>query len=1376
MAAAPAATTAACAEVQVEARVALASHEAIAAARAEVSARLRWESYDTTTGRLTCELGESETTCDDAAPWDLVEALARLTRDDQVELHVEARITDVKANGDNKAQAVVEASSKPSSSTSSSSSSSSSSAVALQRADVDKEKSKASCRVRFALRVSASIEAGQRLDGPSSQALATVSMRATPEVGRLMPIESFDSRTQKLAGDGHGLDEDAFRLASLYRESHLLTTGRKIGEGGLGSLDSLSRTKQGERVVQPLANASQRAAQALMRIEYDVQEHFLKADDVSKKGGRTHLFRLTQYQLELVASFLDVSSVRNLRRCCQYLRFAYCTQIPGLRVPLYSHQKHALRWMDRQETRGRRRGELEAVGVRAAAVASLPGPVRRLCEYPDLRWVHPGLAASPQKAEKTSVPLVVHRRSGRVMEFHAPSRPPTAPPLMGGMLCDEPGLGKTVTMLALILRTAGLEPPALPTGADNQDQALLAAVEMEQVWTRIDSASKRHLAHELLAALTSVAEGETVSSLPSVCRHACVLSTQALASQSAFLIQSSTFGELLQTFRDNVTRVRNWFPRIDTDARCSAWQTVEAALCDALHGTVVAMQERYSGDGRAQRKCRGRNAQEAIKHASAPESLVPSSTTLVVVPKTLLQHWRAQVALHVDPAFLVRDSCARTTGIKVDANSLFFFDDDTSRELPPPEVLARYVAVFTTVPRLTREEKDEAWKSSLCRVLWLRIVVDEGHALGSCMQTMYGSFLGRVKAQRRWVMTGTPAKETSLGDGLRTILGTLRFLKVSPYGRAGGANEWSSLIARAMERRMGVGVAQLVAVLSDIMMRHTKVDVAELPPLVLRSVAVELTNEERESYNAIVAFGRSNIALTSAGRAAYDISLLNPANQRMARQLVENLRLSCSGGGSMGATLTRKSWMETRTLLEERHGASPAQIREANEFTIRVSRGQMTACQAPGCSHVYRIVLMTPCVHYMCVECFERECVKPDRYACLHCSQTFSVNQFAALQPGFELYWRKDPAGILARASSKAQYIVRMVAQLRKEMGRTFKCILYSQFQQVRNLLGHELIISFGSDAVCEYADAGRHRDTELRKFTHNESHLWECALCGHENDAVWPRCQQHFLTLVNENDESDVEENVAQTSLSEWFIGKEWTLLERVRDLWRPSGQPFATLQPRTRMVTKDTRCTGKAKQGHWRVRSDLNCSILLLSRDGSVGLDLSMATHIFLVDKIWDNAVMDQVVSRAWRLGTRAPQIVVEELFSKETVEELMYDWRGDGSRALEAVNAEAEAFLEATGASTLSKSKSKSKKKMTKAGRASAAMAKDQSKLRFLLENMRVLDAPSADVDKSSGLASGDTSKDQESLATDVAEKSDEQNNGPAPKRRRVRFAEV
>jgi hypothetical protein len=49
------------------------------------------------------------------------------------------------------------------------------------------------------------------------------------------------------------------------------------------------------------------------------------------------------------------------------------------------------------------------------------------------------------------------------------------------------------------------------------------------------------------------------------------------------------------------------------------------------------------------------------------------------------------------------------------------------------------------------------------------------------------------------------------------------------------------------------------------------------------------------------------------------------------------------------------------------------------------------------------------------------------------------------------------------------------------------------------------------------------------------------------------------------------------------------------------------------------------------------VDCFVLLLTRDGSHGLDLSMLTHLFLVDQCWDPAVEQQERSaRACRMAS--------------------------------------------------------------------------------------------------------------------------------------------
>lgn len=63
----------------------------------------------------------------------------------------------------------------------------------------------------------------------------------------------------------------------------------------------------------------------------------------------------------------------------------------------------------------------------------------------------------------------------------------------------------------------------------------------------------------------------------------------------------------------------------------------------------------------------------------------------------------------------------------------------------------------------------------------------------------------------------------------------------------------------------------------------------------------------------------------------------------------------------------------------------------------------------------------------------------------------------------------------------------------------------------------------------------------------------------------------------------------------------------------------------------------------------------VLLIGKEGSHGLDLSLATHVFLMDEIWDRNLQNQVVSRAYRMGAQA-SVRVEKLVMQDTVEEVM------------------------------------------------------------------------------------------------------------------------
>ncbi|CAN0058654.1 unnamed protein product, partial [Laminaria digitata] len=160
----------------------------------------------------------------------------------------------------------------------------------------------------------------------------------------------------------------------------------------------------------------------------------------------------------------------------------------------------------------------------------------------------------------------------------------------------------------------------------------------------------------------------------------------------------------------------------------------------------------------------GRRVDRGQAKAKRLRALKPSSATLIVVPPPMLPHWRNQITLHADPARL----------------GPFFFDERSDLPLPPVEILEAFGVVVTTYQRLTNEQP--RWQESpLSHIYWLRMVLDEGHAMGTSALTSNGDVARRVEAERRWVMTGTPTPTTSADAALRNLSNLLSFLREREY-------------------------------------------------------------------------------------------------------------------------------------------------------------------------------------------------------------------------------------------------------------------------------------------------------------------------------------------------------------------------------------------------------------------------------------------------------------------------------------------------------------------------------------------------------------------------------------------------------------------
>lgn len=115
-------------------------------------------------------------------------------------------------------------------------------------------------------------------------------------------------------------------------------------------------------------------------------------------------------------------------------------------VPLV---KQGIQWM-----RDRERGRAPRPHPELRPLVSLPSSQIRANGSADISANGPPDRTSHRQRGPAFPRLWVNVVDGMVWSI----APPPCRPVRGGMLCDEPGLGKTITVLALLLRTRGLSP------------------------------------------------------------------------------------------------------------------------------------------------------------------------------------------------------------------------------------------------------------------------------------------------------------------------------------------------------------------------------------------------------------------------------------------------------------------------------------------------------------------------------------------------------------------------------------------------------------------------------------------------------------------------------------------------------------------------------------------------------------------------------------------------------------------------------------------------------------------------------------------------------------------------------------------------------
>ncbi|CAI5952896.1 unnamed protein product [Closterium sp. NIES-65] len=247
--------------------------------------------------------------------------------------------------------------------------------------------------------------------------------------------------------------------------------------------------------------------------------------------------------------------------------------------------------------------------------------------------------------------------------------------------------------------------------------------------------------------------------------------------------------------------------------------------------------------------------------------------TLIVCPMSLLSQWKAECEAHTAPGVLSvmvyygsqrRDFEARylakhdvviTTYGTLQAeykkfNKKAAEDSVAAQQVPLP---AEFLTSACTPPpsrfNPPPPPPSPVRQGPLHSVQWCRAVLDEAHFIKNRVSGAAAATFA-LQADARWCLTGTPIQ-----NQLEDVYSLLRFLRVQPWDNWGW---WQRLVQQPYERGDMRSIKLLQGLLKPLMLRRTKDSkdrngqpILVLPPISFHVISCEFSAEERDFYDAL---------------------------------------------------------------------------------------------------------------------------------------------------------------------------------------------------------------------------------------------------------------------------------------------------------------------------------------------------------------------------------------------------------------------------------------------------------------------------------------------------------------------------------------------
>ncbi|KAI4258620.1 MAG: hypothetical protein LQ352_001155 [Teloschistes flavicans] len=231
---------------------------------------------------------------------------------------------------------------------------------------------------------------------------------------------------------------------------------------------------------------------------------------------------------------------------------------------------------------------------------------------------------------------------------------------------------------------------------------------------------------------------------------------------------------------------------------------------------------------------------------SATSIVAAPCTSLVVAPMSLLAQWESEAIKASKPGTL---KTLVYYGTEKVAN-LQHLCCEANAASAPNLIITSYGIVLSEFNQVAGKGGDRGSHGGLFSLDFFRVILDEAHFIKN-RQSKTAKACYEISAQHRWVLTGTP-----IVNRLEDLFSLVRFLRVEPWNNF---SFWKTFITVPFESKDFIRALDVVqTVLEPLVLRRTKdmktpdgQALVPLPPRVIEIEELELSKQEREVYDYI---------------------------------------------------------------------------------------------------------------------------------------------------------------------------------------------------------------------------------------------------------------------------------------------------------------------------------------------------------------------------------------------------------------------------------------------------------------------------------------------------------------------------------------------